>query len=63
LGIGGELVQAEALKANKPEVIVENARRIPRDCKSKHELQMASSSIAAREPRVTFDPSMLPWFS
>jgi len=27
LGIGGELVQADALKANKPEIIVENARR------------------------------------
>lgn len=27
LGIGGELVQAHALKANKPEIIVENARK------------------------------------
>jgi 2-dehydro-3-deoxyphosphogluconate aldolase/(4S)-4-hydroxy-2-oxoglutarate aldolase len=27
LGIGGELVQAEALKANKPEIIAENARK------------------------------------
>jgi 2-dehydro-3-deoxyphosphogluconate aldolase / (4S)-4-hydroxy-2-oxoglutarate aldolase len=27
LGIGGELVQPDALKANKPEVIVENARK------------------------------------
>lgn len=27
LGVSGELVQAEALKANKPEVIVENARK------------------------------------
>jgi 2-dehydro-3-deoxyphosphogluconate aldolase/(4S)-4-hydroxy-2-oxoglutarate aldolase len=27
LGIGGELVQAEALKSNKPEMIVENARK------------------------------------
>jgi 2-dehydro-3-deoxyphosphogluconate aldolase/(4S)-4-hydroxy-2-oxoglutarate aldolase len=27
LGIGGELVQAEALKSNKPEIIVENARK------------------------------------
>src|SRR5947208_4338290 len=27
LGIGGELVQADALKSNKPEVIVENARK------------------------------------
>jgi len=47
LGIGGELVQAEALKANKPEVIVENARKflaIVRQARA----QMASSSIAAR---------------
>jgi len=27
LGIGGELVQPEALKSNKPEIIVENARK------------------------------------
>jgi 2-dehydro-3-deoxyphosphogluconate aldolase/(4S)-4-hydroxy-2-oxoglutarate aldolase len=27
LGIGGELVQADALKSNKPETIVENARK------------------------------------
>jgi 2-dehydro-3-deoxyphosphogluconate aldolase/(4S)-4-hydroxy-2-oxoglutarate aldolase len=27
LGIGGELVQADALKSNKPEIIVENARK------------------------------------
>src|SRR5215467_9503542 len=27
LGVGGELVQAEALKANRPEIIVENARK------------------------------------
>jgi 2-dehydro-3-deoxyphosphogluconate aldolase/(4S)-4-hydroxy-2-oxoglutarate aldolase len=27
LGIGGELVQPDALKSNKPELIVENARR------------------------------------
>src|SRR5271170_708077 len=27
LGIGGELVQAEALKANKPEIIAENAKK------------------------------------
>jgi len=27
LGIGGELVRAEALKSNKPELIVENARK------------------------------------
>jgi 2-dehydro-3-deoxyphosphogluconate aldolase/(4S)-4-hydroxy-2-oxoglutarate aldolase len=27
LGIGGELVQPDALKSNKPEIIVENARK------------------------------------
>jgi 2-dehydro-3-deoxyphosphogluconate aldolase/(4S)-4-hydroxy-2-oxoglutarate aldolase len=27
LGVGGELVQADALKSNRPEMIVENARR------------------------------------
>lgn len=27
LGVGGELVQAKALKTNKPEIIVENARK------------------------------------
>jgi len=27
LGVGGELVQAEALKTNKPEIIVENAKK------------------------------------
>jgi 2-dehydro-3-deoxyphosphogluconate aldolase/(4S)-4-hydroxy-2-oxoglutarate aldolase len=27
LGIGGELVQAEALKSNKPELIIETARK------------------------------------
>jgi len=47
LGIGGELVQAEALKANKPEVIVENARRFLAIVKQAR-AQMASSSIAAR---------------
>jgi 2-dehydro-3-deoxyphosphogluconate aldolase/(4S)-4-hydroxy-2-oxoglutarate aldolase len=27
LGIGGELVQADALKSNRPQLIVENARK------------------------------------
>ena len=27
LGVGGELVQADALKSGKPEIIVENARK------------------------------------
>jgi 2-dehydro-3-deoxyphosphogluconate aldolase/(4S)-4-hydroxy-2-oxoglutarate aldolase len=47
LGIGGELVQADALKANTPEVIVENARKfltIVRQARA----QMASASIAAK---------------
>jgi len=46
LGIGGELVQAEALKSNKPEIIVENARKfhaIVRQTRT----QLASSHIAA----------------
>lgn len=47
LGVGGECVQAEALKANKPEIIVENARRflsIVRETRA----QMKSSRIAAK---------------
>jgi len=47
LGIGGELVQAETLKANKPEVIVENARKFLGIVKQAR-AQMASSSIAAK---------------
>jgi 2-dehydro-3-deoxyphosphogluconate aldolase / (4S)-4-hydroxy-2-oxoglutarate aldolase len=47
LGIGGELVQADALKANKPEIIVENARKflaIVRQTRA----QMAPSPVAAK---------------
>lgn len=47
LGIGGELVQAEALKANKPEVIVENARKFLAMIRQAR-AQMASASIAAK---------------
>ncbi len=47
LGVGGELVQAEALKSNKPEIIVENARRFLAIVKQAR-AQMASSSIAAK---------------
>ncbi len=47
LGIGGELVQAEALKANKPEVIVENARKFFAMIRQAR-AQMASASIAAK---------------
>jgi 2-dehydro-3-deoxyphosphogluconate aldolase/(4S)-4-hydroxy-2-oxoglutarate aldolase len=47
LGIGGECVQAEALKAKKPEIIVENARKFLAIVKQTR-AQMASSSIAAK---------------
>jgi 2-dehydro-3-deoxyphosphogluconate aldolase / (4S)-4-hydroxy-2-oxoglutarate aldolase len=47
LGIGGELVQADALKSNKPEIIVENARKFLAIVKQTR-AQMASSSIAAK---------------
>lgn len=46
LGIGGECVQAEALKANKPEIIVENARKFLAIVKQTR-AQMTSSSIVA----------------
>ncbi len=46
LGIGGELVQAEALERNKPEIIVENARKFLAIVKHTR-AQMASSSAAA----------------
>jgi len=46
LGIGSELVQVEALKANKPEIIVENARKFLAIVKLTR-AQMASSSVAA----------------
>ena len=49
LGIGGELVSAEALKANKPEVIVENARKFLAIVKQAREL-LVSSSVAAKSP-------------
>src|SRR3984957_13054290 len=50
LGIGGELVQADALKANKPEIIVENA---PTLLPIVHHArtQIASSSEAAKTTR------------
>jgi 2-dehydro-3-deoxyphosphogluconate aldolase/(4S)-4-hydroxy-2-oxoglutarate aldolase len=47
LGVGGECVQAEALKSNKPEIIVENARKflaIVRETRAR----MKASSIAAK---------------
>src|SRR6266404_6178517 len=50
LGVGGECVQAEALKANKPEIIVENARKFLAIVKQAR-AQMASSGIAAKSSR------------
>jgi 2-dehydro-3-deoxyphosphogluconate aldolase/(4S)-4-hydroxy-2-oxoglutarate aldolase len=50
LGIGGELVQADALKANKPEIIVENARKFLAIVKHTR-AQMAPSSVAAESKR------------
>jgi len=50
LGIGGELVQAEALKSNKPEIIVENARKFLAIVKQARAL-LASSGIAAKSSR------------
>jgi 2-dehydro-3-deoxyphosphogluconate aldolase / (4S)-4-hydroxy-2-oxoglutarate aldolase len=47
LGIGGELVQADALKSNKPEIIVENARKFLAIVKQTR-AQMASSGMAAK---------------
>src|SRR5437773_8234101 len=47
LGIGGELVQADALRSNKPEVIVENARKFLAIV-TKARAQMATSGIAAK---------------
>jgi 2-dehydro-3-deoxyphosphogluconate aldolase / (4S)-4-hydroxy-2-oxoglutarate aldolase len=50
LGIGGELVQADALKANKPAIIVENARKFLAIVKHTR-AQIASSSEAAKTTR------------
>jgi len=50
LGIGGELVQAEALKSNKPEIIVENARKFLAIVKQAR-AQLASSGISAKSSR------------
>lgn len=47
LGIGGELVQSDALKANKPEIIVETARKFLALVKQAR-AQLASSSSAAK---------------
>jgi 2-dehydro-3-deoxyphosphogluconate aldolase/(4S)-4-hydroxy-2-oxoglutarate aldolase len=50
LGIGGELVQADALKSNKPEIIVENARKFLAIVKQAR-VQSASSGIATKSSR------------
>jgi 2-dehydro-3-deoxyphosphogluconate aldolase/(4S)-4-hydroxy-2-oxoglutarate aldolase len=47
LGVGGECVHVEALKANKPEIIVENARKFLAIVKQTRS-QMNSSTIAAQ---------------
>jgi 2-dehydro-3-deoxyphosphogluconate aldolase/(4S)-4-hydroxy-2-oxoglutarate aldolase len=47
LGVGGECVQAEALKANKPEIIVENARKFLAIVQQTR-AQMKSPSTAAK---------------
>jgi 2-dehydro-3-deoxyphosphogluconate aldolase/(4S)-4-hydroxy-2-oxoglutarate aldolase len=47
LGIGGELVQADALKANKPEIIVENARKFLAIVQHTR-AQMAPSPVASK---------------
>jgi len=46
LGIGGELVQGEALKSGKPEVIVENARKFLAIVQQAR-ARMASPDVAA----------------
>ena len=50
LGIGGELVQADALKSNKPEIIAENARKFLAIVKQAR-AQLTSSGIAAKSSR------------
>jgi 2-dehydro-3-deoxyphosphogluconate aldolase / (4S)-4-hydroxy-2-oxoglutarate aldolase len=47
LGVGGELVQADALKSNKPEVIVENARKFLAIVKQAR-VQLTSPRLAAK---------------
>jgi 2-dehydro-3-deoxyphosphogluconate aldolase/(4S)-4-hydroxy-2-oxoglutarate aldolase len=47
LGIGGELVQAEALRANKPEIIAENAKKFLAIVKHTR-VQMAAPHAAAK---------------
>jgi|SRR5690242_9123792 len=46
LGVGGECVQAEALKSGKPEIIVENARKFLAVVKETRARMTASSAVA-----------------
>ena len=48
LGVGGELVQAEALRDNKPEVIVENARKFLAAVKAARLPDFATPAVAAK---------------
>jgi len=48
LGIGGELVQAEALKLNRPEIIVENARKFLAIVKQTRERMASSPGITTK---------------
>jgi 2-dehydro-3-deoxyphosphogluconate aldolase/(4S)-4-hydroxy-2-oxoglutarate aldolase len=50
LGIGGELVQAEALKTNKPEIIAENARKFLAIVKHTRAQAASSSATATSTP-------------
>jgi len=47
LGVGGELVQADALKSGQPEIIVEHARKFLAAVKEAR-ARMASATVAAK---------------
>lgn len=47
LGVGGELLQAEALRDNKPEVIVENARKFLAAVKAARQPDFGAPAVAA----------------
>jgi len=50
LGVGGECVQAEALKSGKPEVIVENARMFLAIVKEAR-ARIGASTVVAKSAR------------
>src|SRR5438552_2349951 len=50
LGVGGELVQAEALKSGKSQIIVENARKFVEIVKEAR-ARMTAASVAAKSSR------------